>query len=94
MAAYLLGYDRMRRFLARFREASGRRFLWFWKLEFHEDGYAHWHMLIEYESIQGRVQLAPPGVVNISQQQAEELQDEHSRFAGLAGIPQNAAYAA
>jgi hypothetical protein len=29
MAAYLLGYDRMRRFLARFREASGRRFLWF-----------------------------------------------------------------
>ena len=51
-------------------------------------------MLIEYESIQGRVQLAPPGVVNISQLQAEELQDEHSRFAGLAGIPQNAAYAA
>jgi hypothetical protein len=47
-----------------------------------------------YESIQRRVQLAPPGVVKISQRQAEELQYEHRKFAGLAGIPQNAAYAA
>jgi len=222
--AYQLGNDRMRRFLARIRKALGRRFLWCWKLEFHEDSYAHWHLLIEYreripaemladletwwglgrvnvrrvkrtdiryvfkyvakgpedvpewvarhkgrfrvfqacrgffttrkprtakraeplscvvrvdlvtrlgwdrrkallvmtddqgnrrtravklrmtfnallvmrayESIQRRVQLAPPGVVNISQQQAEELQYEHRQFAGLAGIPENAAYAA
>ena len=43
-----------------------------------------------YESIQKRVQLAPLGVVNISQQQAQELEYEHSRFAG---IPVNAAAA-
>jgi hypothetical protein len=46
-----------------------------------------------HESIQRRVQLAPPGVVNISRQQAEELQYEHRKFAGLAGIPENAAAA-
>jgi hypothetical protein len=39
-------------------------------------------------------QSAPPGVVNISQRQAEVLQYEHRQFAGLAGIPKNAAYAA
>ncbi len=224
LAAYLLGKSRIRRFLARFRKAIGRNFLWCWKLEFHEDGYAHWHLLIEYtqripaemlvemegwwglgrtnvrrvngrdiryvfkyvakgpedvpewvarykgtlrvfqasrafythrkarktkqadpryslvrvdlltrsswdrrkallillnhrgerrvrvvklrmtfnallamrayESIQKRIQLAPPGVVNISQLQAEELQNEHRKFAGLAGIPKNAAFAA
>jgi len=224
LAAYNLGKGRLRRFLARFRKAIGRRFLWCWKLEFHDDGYAHWHLLIEYtkripteilgelenwwglgrvnvrrvngrdiryvfkyvakgpeevpdwvahhkgrlrvfqasqgfytrrkvraakrseprtcllrvdlttrlgwdqrkallitttergvrrvrvvklrmtfnallstrayESIQRRVQLAPPGVVNISQQQAQELQHEHRQFAGLAGIPKNAAFAA
>ena len=46
-----------------------------------------------YESIHRRIQLAPPGVVNISQHQAEELQYEHRKFAGLAGIPTNAAAA-
>lgn len=46
--AYKLGKDRLRRFLARFRTAIGRSFLWCWKLEFHEDGYAHWHLLLEY----------------------------------------------
>jgi len=224
LTAYLIGNDKMRRFLARFREAIGRSFLWCWKLEFHEDSYAHWHLLIEYleripeemladletwwglgrvnvrrvkradiryvfkyvakgpeevpewvahhkgrfrvfqacrgfytvrqarqakreeprsclravdlftrlgwdlrmallvmtddrgnkrtravklrmpfsallamrayESIQRRIQLAPPGVVNISRLQAEELQYEHRKFAGLAGIPKNAAFAA
>lgn len=49
LAAYNRGKGRMRRFLARFRKAIGRRFKWCWKLEFHEDGYAHWHLLIEYE---------------------------------------------
>lgn len=45
---YQRGKDRMRRFLAKFREAIGRPFKWCWKLEFHEDGYAHWHLLLEY----------------------------------------------
>lgn len=47
--AYELGKDRLRRFLARFRQAIGHDFKWCWKLEFHEDGYAHWHLLIEYK---------------------------------------------
>lgn len=223
LAAYHLGNQRMRRFLARFRKAIGRPFLWCWKLEFHEDGYPHWHILIDYrkripvemlgeierwwglgrtnvgrvkesdihyvfkyvakgpedlpewvahhrgrlrvfqasrgfytkrqkrtvkkeepkscvvptdlinrtawnrrkallvetdqhgskrvsvvklrmtfgalqsvrayESILRRVQLAPPGVVNISQLQAAELKHEHRKFTGLAGIPTNAALA-
>ena len=46
------------------------------------------------ESIQKRVQLAPPGIVNISQLQALVLQYEHSNNAGLACIPANAAFAA
>ena len=47
--AYQRGKDRIRRFLARFRAAIGHNFLWCWKLEFHDDGYAHWHLLIEYK---------------------------------------------
>jgi hypothetical protein len=225
LAAYLRGKDRIRRFLARFRDAIGREFRWCWKLEFHHDdaGYPHWHLLIDYtlpippeflremeewwglgrvnvrrvrnrdmrylfkyvakgpeelpdwvcgykgrlrvfqackgfytgrkrrakaqleptfclvrvdlhtrtawdrkkallistnlrgerrvrviklrmtfgslllmrayESIQKRVQLAPPGVVNISQWQADMLYYEHRKCAGLAGIPANAAAA-
>jgi hypothetical protein len=46
--AYKRGKDRLRRFLAKFREAIGRPFKWCWKLEFHEDGFAHWHLLVEY----------------------------------------------
>lgn len=46
--AYKRGKDRLRRFLARFRKAIGRPFRWCWKLEFHEDGYAHWHLLVDY----------------------------------------------
>lgn len=48
--AYEKGKGRLRRFLAHFREAVGH-FRWLWKLEFHhdEDGYAHWHLLIEYK---------------------------------------------
>lgn len=221
--AYQRGKDRMRRFLARVRKAIGRAFRWCWKLEFHEDGYAHWHLLLEYlkrippemlaemetwwglgrinvrcvrgadiryvfkyvakgpedvpewvarhrgrirvfqasprfytrraqreakrstptmclvrvdlfrrlgwdqrkallvtvdhrgirrvqavklrttfnalllmrayESIHKRVQLAPPGVVNLSQHQAQYLKHEHRKFSALAGIPANAAAA-
>lgn len=223
LAAYNLGKQRLRRFLARLRKAFGKAFLWCWKLEFHEDGFAHWHILLDHqkripveilgeletwwglgrinvrrvqhsdihyvfkyvakgpedvpewvachrgrlrvfqacrgfytnrktrsvkrgepmscvvpvdlftraswdrrkallvetdrhgnrrvsvvklrltfgalqlvrahESILKRVQLAPPGVVNISQLQAAELKYEHRKFAGLAGIPINAAAA-
>jgi len=46
--AYTRGKDRLRRFLARFRRAVGYSFRWCWKLEFHDDGFAHWHLLIEY----------------------------------------------
>jgi hypothetical protein len=48
--AYVRGKDRIRRFLACVRGALGKPFLWCWKLEFHHDdeGYPHWHLLIEY----------------------------------------------
>lgn len=47
--AYELGKDRLRRFNTKFRKAIGRKFAWCWKLETHEDGYAHWHLLLEYK---------------------------------------------
>jgi len=48
--AYQMGKQRMRRFLTKFRTAIGRSFSWCWKLEFHhdDDGYPHWHLLIDY----------------------------------------------
>ena len=46
--AYEKGKDRIRRFLLRVRKALGYEFRWCWKLEFHEDGFAHWHLLLEY----------------------------------------------
>lgn len=49
LEAYERGKDRLRRFLARLRAAFGRPFKWCWKLEFHDDGYAHWHLLVEYK---------------------------------------------
>lgn len=48
IVAYERGKDRIRRFLARMRVCLGRPFKWCWKLEFQDDGYAHWHLLIEY----------------------------------------------
>ena len=47
--AYEVGKDRLRRFLARFRKALGRDFPWAWKLEFQENGYPHWHLIIGYK---------------------------------------------
>ena len=51
LEGYRNGKARIRRFLARLRQAVGRKFLWCWKLEFHhdDDGYPHWHLLIEYK---------------------------------------------
>ncbi len=38
----------MRRFTAVLRKSYGE-FRWFWKLEFQENGWAHWHVLWEYK---------------------------------------------
>jgi hypothetical protein len=46
-----------------------------------------------FESIRKRVQLASPGIVNISQLQVEELKNEHRKFRGLGRIPASAAAA-
>jgi len=43
---YLRGKDRLRVFTRWWRETLGRDVLWCWKLELHEDGYPHWHMLV------------------------------------------------
>jgi hypothetical protein len=59
LQAYEQGKDRLRRFFARFRKAIGRSFRWCWKLEFHEDGFAHWHLLIEY------TKRIPPDVLDL-----------------------------
>ncbi|MGE9295982.1 MAG: rolling circle replication-associated protein [Puniceicoccales bacterium] len=48
--AYELGKERMRRFLAKLRSVIGP-FAWAWKLEFHEDGYPHWHLIIDYRKM-------------------------------------------
>jgi len=45
---YLRGKDRLRVFTRWWRETLGRDVLWCWKLELHEDGYPHWHMLVDY----------------------------------------------
>ena len=47
--AYKKGKDRLRRFLHKFRQAIGRKFAWAWKLEFQENGYPHWHLIIDYK---------------------------------------------
>lgn len=77
--AYERGKDRLRRFLARFRAAVGYNFKWCWKLEFHEDGYAHWHLLIDYTNRIPEDMLADLekwwglGRVNVKRVKAREL---------------------
>lgn len=46
--AYQIGKDRLRRYLAKWRKRLGHSFRWLWKLEFHDDEYAHWHLVLEY----------------------------------------------
>jgi len=46
--AYETGKERLRRFLGAFRKAIGREFAWAWKLEFQENGYPHWHVILDY----------------------------------------------
>lgn len=52
LEAYLAGSDRMRRFLHEARKAGifKKDAKWCWKLEFHADGWPHWHLLIERKS--------------------------------------------
>lgn len=46
--AHALGSDRMRRTMAVLRDMVGHEFKWLWKLELHEDGYPHWHLMWEH----------------------------------------------
>jgi hypothetical protein len=46
--SYELGKDRMRRFLANIRKVTGIKFGWAWRLEFQENEYAHWHLIVIY----------------------------------------------
>lgn len=62
MQNYVRGKARLRRFTHKWRSVLGlvpdsfigplnvdqKRLRWFWKLEMHEDGYPHWHILIDY----------------------------------------------
>ncbi|MEO0797540.1 MAG: hypothetical protein AAFX93_20530 [Verrucomicrobiota bacterium] len=46
--SYELGNERMRRFLGELRKVIGK-FPWAWKLEFQDNGYAHWHVIVHYK---------------------------------------------
>lgn len=46
---YEIGKARIRRFLDKFRKAFECKMPWAWKLEFQENGYAHWHLIIDYK---------------------------------------------
>ena len=48
--AFALGKERLRVFTRWWRDVLGEKVLWCWKLELHEDGYPHWHMLVEYRN--------------------------------------------
>lgn len=48
LEVYQRGKDRLRRFTEKWRDALGREVRWLWKLEMHEDGFPHWHMLVDY----------------------------------------------
>lgn len=49
LAAYLEGKDHMRRFLYACRQNGlwSEDAAWAWKMEFHQDGWVHWHLLVE-----------------------------------------------
>lgn len=49
LEAYLAASDHMRRFLYACRKAElwSNKAKWCWKLEFHADGWPHWHLLVE-----------------------------------------------
>lgn len=47
--AFENGSKQLRRFLYSLRKYIGRKFRWCWKLEFHESGYPHWHLIVDYK---------------------------------------------
>jgi hypothetical protein len=49
LSAYLAGKDHMRRFLYACRQNGlwSDDAAWAWKMEFHADGWVHWHLLVE-----------------------------------------------
>lgn len=47
--AYFAGKEKVRRFLFKLREMLGREVAGCWKLEFQENGYAHWHLILDYK---------------------------------------------
>lgn len=49
LEGYLAGKERMRRFLKKCRDAGlwAKAAKWCWKLEFQEEGWPHWHLLVE-----------------------------------------------
>ena len=63
LEAYLAGVSHMRRFLDQCRKSKlwkqGAK--WAWKLEFHQDGYPHWHLLVEHRTKWTHRQLAKVG---------------------------------
>lgn len=46
---YLEGKEQLRRFTSALFHMFGYKARWCWKMEFHEDGYAHWHMIFDYQ---------------------------------------------
>lgn len=48
LSAFLAGRDHMRRFMTKARTAGlwKKEHKWCWKLEFQEDGWPHWHLLV------------------------------------------------
>lgn len=52
LAGYLKGKDEMRRFLARLRKHLGIEETGLaWKLEFQKNGWAHWHIFLDYKKL-------------------------------------------
>ncbi len=47
LKSYLIGKEKMRRFLYELRKLLGYSFKWCWKLEFQKNGWAHWHLLVD-----------------------------------------------
>lgn len=63
LAAYLHASDHMRRFLYACREAGlwKNSCKWCWKMEFQQNGYAHWHLLVSRRSMFTHKQLEQIG---------------------------------
>lgn len=63
LAAYLQGKDHMRRFLYACRKKGlwDEDAAWAWKMEFHADGWVHWHLLVERTAKMSKSEMAHLG---------------------------------